>query len=112
MKNLADIRTDYKLGTLSESDVEKDPVQQFSKWWDEAMHSEIAEPNAMIISTVNSSGFPSSRTVLLKDFSSAGFVFYTNYNSHKGSDIAHNSQVALLFFWKELQRQVLSLIHI
>lgn len=106
MTNIADIRKDYKQRSLDESDVVKDPVQQFSKWWEEAMNSEIDEVNAMTLATADAAGKPSARIVLLKGFDEKGFVFFTNYNSHKGGDIAANPFVSLVFFWKELERQV------
>ncbi len=104
--NIADIRKDYKQLSLDESDVVKDPIQQFSKWWDEAMNSEIDEVNAMTLATADAAGKPSARIVLLKGFDENGFVFFTNYNSHKAEDIAANPFVSLVFFWKELERQV------
>jgi len=84
----------------------KDPVNQFAKWFEEAVQSESAEANAMILSTVNSNNHPSSRVVLLKSFSQDGFTFFTNYESRKGIEIAHNNKVALLFFWDKQMRQV------
>lgn len=106
MTNIADIRKDYKQRSLDESDVVKDPVQQFSKWWEEAMSSEIDEVNAMTLATADVAGKPSARIVLLKGFDENGFVFFTNYNSHKAAEIAANPFVSLVFFWKELERQV------
>jgi len=105
-KDIAAIRQDYVLGSLSESDVDRDPVHQFKKWFDEAIHSEVIEPNAMVLSTVSSYQLPSSRVVLLKDIVAEGLVFFTNYESRKGEDMKANPHVALLFFWPELQRQV------
>ena len=105
-KDIAAIRQDYVLGSLSESDVDRDPVHQFKKWFDEAIHSEVIEPNAMVLSTVSSHQLPSSRVVLLKDIVAEGLVFFTNYESRKGEDMKANPHVALLFFWPELQRQV------
>jgi pyridoxamine 5'-phosphate oxidase len=81
-------------------------MAQFARWWDEAVHSEIGEVNAMTLATVTAEGHPQARTVLLKDYSEQGFVFFTNYNSHKGGEMAANPHAALLFFWKELERQV------
>ena len=104
--NIADIRKDYKLQTLLEKDVDKDPIEQFSKWWHEAAKSDIEELNAMTLATCNKDGMPSARIVLLKDFSHEGFMFFTNYESQKGKELAHNPNAALVFFWKELERQI------
>lgn len=106
MGTIADIRKDYKQASLDESDVFPDPFQQFSKWWDEALAADILEVNAMTLATANKQGVPSARTVLLKGFNTEGFVFFTNYESRKGRDMEENAQVTLLFFWKELERQV------
>lgn len=105
-REIAAIREDYIRYTLDESDVSIDPVQQFEKWFQEALDSEVYEPTAMILSTVNEKQEPSSRVVLLKDIKPEGFSFFTNYESRKGQDISVNPHVALLFFWHELQRQV------
>ncbi len=105
-KNIADIRKDYKLQTLLEQDVDKDPIEQFSKWWHEAAKSDIEELNAMTLATCTKDGMPSARIVLLKDFSHEGFMFFTNYESQKGKELAHNPNAALVFFWKELERQI------
>ncbi|RYY69125.1 MAG: pyridoxamine 5'-phosphate oxidase [Chitinophagaceae bacterium] len=106
MSNIADIRKDYKQQTLNEGDVAADPIEQFAKWWEDATSSDIEEVNAMTLATANTAGRPSARIVLLKGFDAKGFVFYTNYNSHKGMDIAANPYASLVFFWKELERQV------
>ena len=106
MKSLADIRKDYILQSLLEEDVASDPIEQFNKWWDESIISEIIEANAMTLATANAAGIPSARTVLLKAFSTEGFIFFTNYESQKGEDLAANPNAALLFFWKEMERQV------
>lgn len=106
MQNIAGIRKDYKLETLLETEVEAEPVAQFTKWWDNALQSEIDEVNAMTLATVDTNGIPAARIVLLKEFSDKGFVFYTNYSSHKGSELEKNPNACLVFFWKELERQV------
>lgn len=106
MHSIADIRKDYKLQTLNEAGVEVNPIAQFSKWWNEAIQSDIVEVNAMTLATATPAGKPSARIVLLKGFDENGFVFFTNYNSHKANDIDDNGQAALVFFWKELERQV------
>jgi len=103
---IADIRKDYILKTLSESDAEDNPIAQFEKWWKEAVHSEIIEPNAMTLATASSDGLPAARIVLLKGFDQKGFLFYTNYNSFKGQQLAENPRACLVFFWKEIERQV------
>ncbi len=104
--NIADIRKDYKMQSLSEADVAATPKEQFDRWWSDAMKSDILEVNAMTLATVNKEGEPSARIVLLKGYDERGFVFFTNYNSAKGSELAHNSNACLVFFWKELERQV------
>lgn len=104
--NIADIRTDYKLMALRETDASPDAIAQFDKWWQQAMHSEVAEVNAMTLATVTKEGLPDARIVLLKDFSIKGFAFFTNYNSAKGKQLAIHPQACLVFFWKELERQV------
>lgn len=104
--SIASLRRDYQLKSLSEHDVSSDPIKQFSIWWDEALSAEIDEVNAMALSTVQEDGTPASRIVLLKGYDEAGFVFYTNYESSKGKQIDRNNSVSLLFFWKELERQV------
>jgi pyridoxamine 5'-phosphate oxidase len=106
MDKIADIRKDYQLQTLSEQDVSADPIQQFTKWWDEAVQSEIDEVNAFTLATSTLQGKPSARIVLLKGYDKRGFVFFTNYESAKGNELAKNPQASMVFFWKELQRQV------
>lgn len=103
---IAGIRKDYKLKSLLEADVKNDPIEQFSLWWNEAVSSQIEEVNAMTLATATPDGLPSARIVLLKGFTSAGFKFYTNYQSHKGTELAQNPNAALVFFWKELERQI------
>jgi len=105
-KDIAAIREDYGKYSLDERDVHPDPVQQFRKWFDEAVRAKVPETNAMVLSTISPDGFPSSRVVLLKDVRPDGFSFFTNYGGKKGRSIAENDKVSLLFFWAELQRQV------
>lgn len=105
-REIADIRKDYELKTLSESDVCKDAFEQFNTWWKEALNSEIVEVNAMTLATATKTGLPTARIVLLKDYDERGFVFFTNYYSHKGRQMEDNPHAALVFFWKELERQV------
>jgi pyridoxamine 5'-phosphate oxidase len=103
---IADLRQDYLLKSLDRADVAADPIEQFNIWFDEAVVSQILEPNAMILATVGVDGKPSARVVLLKDVDTEGFVFYTNYESRKGFDLAINPYAALCFNWLDLQRQV------
>jgi pyridoxamine 5'-phosphate oxidase len=104
--SIADLRRDYSSQTLLESDVAADPIQQFDKWWKEAILSEIVEANAMTLATSSPDGMPAARIVLLKGFDQKGFVFYTNYKSYKGIQLEENPKACLVFFWKELERQV------
>lgn len=103
---LAAMRTDYVQSSLSETDVLADPLAQFHKWFAEAVKAQVMEPNAMDLSTVTPDGKPSSRIVLIKQFDERGFTWYTNYHSDKGQQLDHNPNAALLFFWRELERQV------
>jgi pyridoxamine 5'-phosphate oxidase len=104
--SISDIRKEYMRESLSEGDVELNPYLQFGRWWREALGAEIEEVNAMTLATASADGKPSARIVLLKGYDEHGFVFFTNYTSRKGQDMAENDQVTLLFFWKELERQV------
>jgi pyridoxamine 5'-phosphate oxidase len=106
MSNISSIRKEYMLQSLLESDMDVNPIKQFDKWWQQAIESNIDEVNAMTLATVNEHGAPSARIVLLKDYGEEGFVFFTNYQSAKGNNIQTNSNVALVFFWKELERQI------
>ncbi|MEP7229439.1 MAG: pyridoxamine 5'-phosphate oxidase [Ginsengibacter sp.] len=103
--DISHIRKEYRMSSLLESDVDADPVLQFRAWWQAAKDSEIDEPNAMTLATC-ADGKPRSRIVLLKGIKENGFLFYTNYDSNKGKEIASNASVSLVFFWKELERQV------
>jgi pyridoxamine 5'-phosphate oxidase len=103
---IADIRKDYKLRSLLEKDVAANPIRQFDTWWQEALHSEIDEVNAMTLATASADGIPAARIVLLKGYDERGFVFFTNYESFKGMHLAENPRACLVFFWKELERQV------
>jgi pyridoxamine 5'-phosphate oxidase len=105
-KSIAAIRKVYQLESLLEKDLDPDPMKQFANWWQHALESKIEEPNAMTLATCSASGRPSSRIVLLKGIENNGFVFFTNYLSRKGTEIHDNPFVSLLFFWKELERQV------
>lgn len=103
---LADLRREYTLASLDLADVASDPLQQFARWFDDAQRAEIVEPNAMTLATCASDGAPSARIVLLKEVGPGGFVFFTDYRSRKGRDLADNPRAALCFFWKEIERQV------
>lgn len=105
-QTIAELRSEYKSRTLDISDVSQNPFEMFDKWFTEAIKSGINEANAMALATSSLVGIPSVRTVLLKDFNREGFVFFTNYESKKGKDIFQNPKVSVLFFWKELERQV------
>ena len=106
MTTLADLRRDYASRALDENDAHADPIQQFTLWFDEALTSQLLDVNAMTLATSSARGEPSARTVLLKGADEGGFVFYTNYDSAKGRDLAENPRASLLFFWRELERQV------
>lgn len=104
-KQVADIRVDYTKGELDEAQVSSDPILQFEQWFQEAVNSEVMEPNAMSLGTVLN-GRPAVRIVLLKGFDENGFVFYTNYESRKAKEVTGEPHAALTFFWPELQRQI------
>lgn len=106
MSSIADIRRDYSLKTLLETEVADTPFLQFGDWWQQAVESEIDEVNAMTLATASLEGVPSARIVLLKGYNEKGFVFFSNYESAKGQELAENPKASLLFFWKELERQV------
>jgi pyridoxamine 5'-phosphate oxidase len=104
--SVADLRKEYMLNGLSESDVDADPIRQFRVWFDQALAAGLAEPNAMTVATATPDGRPSARMVLIKGVDERGFVFYTNYESRKGQALAGNPYAALVFYWAELERQV------
>jgi pyridoxamine 5'-phosphate oxidase len=106
MLDLSAMRQNYKQESLTEHDVSIDPFIQFRNWFTEAIDGQIMEPNAMTLATATSSGRPSARIVLLKSFDHQGFVFFTNYESHKANQLAENPHAALLFCWLELERQI------
>ncbi len=103
---LRDIRKQYDFGTLNEADVLQNPTNQFKKWLNDAIEMEQPEPTAMVLSTVDEFLQPHSRVVLLKELTDEGFVFYTNFEGNKATQIAGNQQVSLLFFWHNVERQV------
>jgi pyridoxamine 5'-phosphate oxidase len=105
-RSIADLRRNYARETLDERDVAHDPIEQFGRWFDEALRAELPEPNAMALATASADGRPTARTVLLKGFDHRGFVFFTNYDSRKGSEMHENPRACLLFMWLELERQI------
>lgn len=105
-EKVAEIRKEYSHKTLVESEIDPDAIKQFNIWWQDALEAKITEVNAMTVATASSDGMPSARTMLLKGFSDKGFVFFTNYDSFKGQQLAENPKACLVFFWKELERQV------
>ncbi|HUH26516.1 MAG TPA: pyridoxamine 5'-phosphate oxidase [Flavobacterium sp.] len=108
MSDLSDYRKTYQKGHLLESEVDKNPMMQFQKWFYEAEEMQVVdEVNAMAVSTIGLDGFPKTRIVLLKKYDENGFVFYTNYNSEKGKAILANSNVCLSFFWPKAERQII-----
>lgn len=106
MQYLANMRKEYSKASLDVSNVLTNPIEQFEKWFREAVQSEVPEPNAMTLATVNENGRPSARVILLKEVEHQKFVFFTNYQSDKGRELENNPACALTFFWPELERQV------
>jgi pyridoxamine 5'-phosphate oxidase len=104
--SLASVRREYSLAGLRRSDLSPDPIRQFESWFDDAVRAQVLEPSAMSLATVSPQGQPSARIVMLKGLDARGFVFFTNYASRKGRELAENSRAALLVFWRELERQV------
>ena len=104
--DLTQLRVDYKHAALGERDAAPDPFDQFARWFDEALAASLPEANAMTLATVDTTGRPAARIVLLKGVDARGFVFHTNYASRKGREVDADPRVALLFFWAELERQV------
>jgi pyridoxamine 5'-phosphate oxidase len=104
--SVADLRKEYAQHGLSEADVDPNPFVQFRTWFDAALAANVWEPNAMTLATATADGVPSARMVLIKGFDERGFVFYTNYASRKGAELAENPRAALVFYWPELERQI------
>ena len=104
--NIADIRKNYSQKKLSKKKADPAPIKQFAKWWKQAVASKIDEVNAMTLATASTDGVPAARIVLLKGFDERGFIFFTNYESFKGQQLFENPKACLVFFWKELERQV------
>lgn len=103
---IAAIRQEYTRAALTEAELHPDPLEQFRLWFEQALEAEVREPNAMTLATATPDGHPSARIVLLKGLDGGGFVFYTSYDSRKGSELEANPHAALVFFWPELERQV------
>jgi pyridoxamine 5'-phosphate oxidase len=106
MTTIAELRKDYARDSLDEASVEANPIRQFEIWFKQALDARLPEPNTMTLATVDAAGRPSARIVLIKGFDERGFVFFTNYESRKGQDLAANPHASLLFYWIELERQV------
>lgn len=104
--SIGDLRRDYARARLDEASVAADPLVEFARWFEEAVKAEARDPNAMTLATASSDGVPSARMVLLAGFDERGFVFFTDYRSRKGTELAHNPRAALVFYWPELERQV------
>lgn len=104
--DLASLRAEYQLAGLDESELARDPITMFTRWFDNARAAGVLEPNAMVLSTVSADGVPSARTVLLKGLTTHGFVFFTNYESRKARELGANPHCSLVFGWYQLQRQV------
>jgi pyridoxamine 5'-phosphate oxidase len=103
---IQDLRENYDLAKLEREDLNDDPFIQFKNWFDYAVEQKVTEPNAMTLATVTADGSPSARIVLLKGFDENGFIFYTNYNSHKGKELQRNPNAALVFCWLDLHKQI------
>ncbi len=106
MTQIASIRKEYKLKSLDEAAAAGNAIKQFDQWWQDSINSEIDEVNAFTLATAAADGKPAARIVLLKGYDEKGFVFFTNYQSHKGQELATNPQGCMVFFWKELERQI------
>jgi pyridoxamine 5'-phosphate oxidase len=106
MSLLSNMRQSYEQGSLEETEAANEPLQQFQSWFAEALSTQVAEPNAMTLATVGLDGRPSTRIVLVKDVDARGLVWYTNYDSRKGQELASNAQAALQFHWVTMERVV------
>jgi len=104
--SITSLRKEYAQASLSDDSLPANPVELFSKWFDDAVNARVPEPNAMSVATVDAEGRPSSRILLIKDFDNSGFSWFNNYDSRKGKDLLSNQFAAMLFFWSELERQV------
>jgi pyridoxamine 5'-phosphate oxidase len=106
MSSIAHLRKEYQKHVFSQEDAAENAIEQFDRWWQEALKSDIEEVNAMTLATASADGLPAARIVLLKGYDELGFQFYTNYESFKGKQLEENPRACLVFFWKELERQV------
>lgn len=106
MASLANLRKEYQQQAFKKEDAAENAIEQFERWWQEAIKSDIDEVNALTLATASSDGLPTARIVLLKGYSEKGFQFYTNYDSYKGKQLEENPRACLVFFWKELERQI------
>ncbi len=104
--DISQLRREYTQAGLDESEVDRDPIRQFRLWFTQALEAEVVEPNAMVLATATPDGAPSARVVLLKGIEERGLLFFTDYSSRKGRELADNPRGALVFFWRELERQV------
>jgi pyridoxamine 5'-phosphate oxidase len=104
--NFDTVRKEYSTRGLNESDLAPSPLTQFQRWYEEAVAANVIEPNAMTLATATRDGVPSARTILLKGFDERGFIFYTNYESQKGKELAENPNAALVFYWATFERQI------
>lgn len=104
--SISELRTEYRRGELDESQAPADPIELFALWFDQARAAGMRDPNAMTLATSGADGRPDARVVLMKEYSSSGFVFFTNYESRKGQELNANPYACLLFFWSDLERQV------
>ncbi len=105
-QEIADLRLDYRQAQLLEQNASQHPITQFTAWWQDVLAAKIEEPNAMVVSTVDEHLQPHSRVVLLKSYNQQGFIFFSNYQSNKAQQLQNNTKASVLFFWKELERQV------
>jgi pyridoxamine 5'-phosphate oxidase len=105
-RSIADLRKEYTHAGLREADADRDPIEQFRRWFEEALDADLHEPNAMTLATATPEGRPSARVLLLKGFDEKGFIFYTNYEGRKSQKLERNPYCALVFYWGELERQV------
>ena len=103
---IADLRQEYMRAGLAEADADRDPIRQFERWFEDALHARLPLPNAMTLATVSAQGAPSARLVLLKGIENGGFTFYTNYRSRKARELEGHGAACLVFTWSELERQV------
>jgi len=107
MKEIKNLRVDYSRDLIDIKKLKSNPIKQFEIWFKKAKKENVIEPNAMVLSTISKNNLLNSRTVLLKNITDKGFIFFTNYESRKANDIMHNNNVSLVFLWKKIERQVI-----